>query len=146
MLTRWGDIDTTFAWMDELHRRMEQAFREFDGSFGFAPAAGWPRANLYDVGSELVVRAEVPGLSAKDLTLQVTEDGLSLTGERKNDAPEGYAAHRRERMPVSFARSFAFPCKADPEQVGATLKDGLLTVRVAKAAHAQPRAITVKAG
>jgi len=145
MLTRWGNVDSAFAWMDELRRRMDLAFQEFDAELGYLPTAGWPRANLYDVGSELLVQAEVPGLSEEDLQVVVTHDALTLGGERKSDVPEGYSAHRQERSPVRFSRTFGFPCKVDPEKVSATLRDGLLTVRLSKAPDAQPRRISVKA-
>jgi HSP20 family protein len=77
------------------------------------------------------------------LTLQ--QDVITLSGERKPDAPEGYYAHRQERAPVKFARSFTLPCRVDPEKAGASLKDGVMTITLAKAADAQPRHISIKA-
>ena len=59
--------------------------------------------------------------------------------------PSGYTAHRRERAPVQFARSFALPCKVDIEKTAAVIKDGVLTVTMAKAPEAQPRQIQVQA-
>jgi HSP20 family protein len=144
MLTRWGEIDSTFAWMDELRRRMDQAFQEFDQSYGFYPTAGWPRANLYDSGSELVLKAEVPGLLHKDLNVTINQDVLTISGERASDAPQGYSVHRQERTPVKFSRSFSLPTKVDPEKVGASLREGMLTIRLSKVPEAQPRQITVK--
>lgn len=60
---------------------------------------------------------------------------LTLKGERKSEAPKGYAAHRRERAPVQFSRSFALPCKVDLEKTTALIKDGVLTVTMAKGAR-----------
>lgn len=145
MLTRWGDIDSVFTWMDELRRRMDQAFREFDTSYGLLSGTAWPRANLYDTGAEFVLKAEMPGLSAKDVNLSITQDTLTVSGERKLEVPEGYSTHRKERVPLSFSRSFSLPCRIDAEKVSANLQDGLLTVRLSKAAEAQPRQIAVKA-
>ena len=67
-----------------------------------------------------------------------------MRGERKPDAPQGAFVHRQERAPVKFSRSFALPCKVDPEKSGATLKNGVLTITLAKASEAQPRQIAVK--
>ncbi|MCK6588252.1 MAG: Hsp20/alpha crystallin family protein, partial [Polyangiaceae bacterium] len=72
-------------------------------------------------------------------------DVLTLKGERKSDAPQGYTAHRRERAPIQFARSFSLPCRVDLEKTSAVVKDGLLTVTMAKAPEAQPRQIQVQA-
>jgi HSP20 family protein len=150
-LTGWSDFDREFAALDELRRRMDRAFQDLDGGrgtvgdrVGFGVHA-WPRTNLYDHGNELVLRAEVPGMSQKDLQISATQDVLTLSGERRTEAPEGYSVHRQERGQVRFSRSFTLPCKVDVEKTSAAVKNGLLTVTLAKAAEAQPRQITVKA-
>lgn len=149
MLTRWSDVDRAFLMMDELQRRMSRIFEEYDGERwpGFArlTTGTWPLVNLYDAGDDLVITAQVPGLSEKDIQLTANQDQLTLSGERKVAAPEGYSAHRQERGSVKFSRSFTFPCKVNPEKTAATVKDGLLTVKLAKAAEAKPRQISVKA-
>ena len=70
---------------------------------------------------------------------------LTISGERKVEAPEGYSVHRQERGSVKFSRSFTFPCRIDTEKASATVKDGVLTIKLAKAAEAKPRKITVTA-
>lgn len=164
MITLFGDVDRSFAVMDDLRRRMVRLFDEYDargnrevfrGGFPFDPTeayapsrtvATWPRLNVFDTGSALVLKAEVPGLQESDLKLQINQEVLSLAGERKSNAPEGYALHRRERATVKFSRSLTLPCKVDPEKTTASLKDGILTVTLPKTADSQPRQISVKAG
>jgi HSP20 family protein len=162
MMTRISDVDRTFAAMDELRRRMDRVFEEYDGratqnaaraaffepfelAFQSRTVATWPRLSVYDTGSALVLYAEVPGLKETDVKIEIAQDVLSLSGERKVDAPEGYAVHRRERAPVKFARSLALPCKVDVDKATATVADGLLTLTLPKSPEAQPRQITVKA-
>jgi HSP20 family protein len=158
MLTRFSDIDRTFAVMDQLRRRMDRLFEEYEP----ARAQGalrpnladeaerlwgrgrWPRLALADAGQNLVLKAELPGLTEKDLQLSIHQDVLTMSGERKQDVPEGYFVHRHERAPVKFARSFTLPCKVDPEKTAATLKDGVLTITLSKAPEAQPRQINVQ--
>jgi HSP20 family protein len=150
-LTGWGDFDRDFAAFDELRRRMDRLFQDFDSgrwTVGDRPGLAtqaWPRANLYDTGSEILLVAEVPGLGQKDVQISATQDVLTLSGERKADAPEGYSVHRKERSAVRFSRSFALPCRINVEKTSATVKNGVLTVVLAKAPEAQPRQITVKA-
>jgi len=158
MLTRFSDIDRTFAVMDQLRRRMDRVFEEYEPARGrealranLADEAErlwgrgrWPRLSLSDAGESLLLKAEVPGLTEKDLHLSIQKDVLTMSGERKVEAPEGYLVHRQERAPLRFARSFTLPCKVDPEKSTATLKDGVLTVTLSKAPEAQPRQINVK--
>jgi len=158
MLARFSDIDRTFAMMDHLRRRMDRVFDEFEPrgrdslranlaeeAERFWARNRYPRMLLSDGGAELVLRAELPGLSEKDIQLSIHQDVLSISGERKSDAPEGYVVHRQERPPVRFARSFTLPCKIDPEKVTARLKNGVLTITMTKAAESQPRQISIKA-
>lgn len=159
MMTRINDVNGTFAAMDELRRRMERVFDDYEGRGNQGPARGffdafdfgtprtvatWPRLAVYDTGSALVLYAEVPGLKDSDIKIEIAQDVLSFSGERKLDAPEGYAVHRRERAPVKFARSLALPCKIDAEKATATVTDGVLTLTLPKVAEAQPRQIAVK--
>lgn len=155
MLTRWAtgwsDFDDMFATMNQLRgymdRFLDDAVGGRLGTEGALPfhAGTWPRANLLDAGSTLVLTAEVPGLSEKDIQLTLNQEVLTLTGEREVHAPKGYSAHRQERASQSFSRSFALPCRVDAERASASVKDGILTVVLQKAADAMPRQIAVKA-
>lgn len=148
MLSRFTDFDRTFDLLDELRRQMDRAWDDLELRPPRAPAAvaaTWPRVSLFDAGAELVLRADVPGLSEKDLELTLHDGVLTLAGERKAAAPEGYVALRQERAAFRFARSVALPVKVDPEKTTATVKEGVLTVKLAKVPEAQPRTIAVRA-
>ena len=154
MIRHWTDLDRFLGWpdfnrnrksMETFQRQMNRLFKEWDRPKSWDRLAGWPRTNLYDKGAELIVTAEVPGLSHEDLEVSVHMNVLSLSGERKIDVPEGYSIHRRERSPFKFSRSFALPYKVDPEKTMAQVKDGILTITLAKAPEAQPKQISVQA-
>ena len=153
MLTRFTPFDRTMALMDDWRRRMDRAFGDFQAPF--APAgtfedpwslseATWPRVNLYDKGASLLLTAEVPGLSVQDIRIQLENDVLTVSGERKVQVPQGYTAHRRERGSTSFTRSFSLPVKVDAENVTATLKDGVLSLDMPKTPAGQPRQISIR--
>ena len=108
-------------------------------------AATWPRLNLFDTGAELVVEADVPGMTEKDIELTLHDGVLTLAGERKIAAPEGYTPRRQERAGFKFSRSIALPTRVDAEKTIALVKDGVLTITLAKAPEARPRQIAVKA-
>ena len=152
MFSRFGDASRDFALLDEFRRRMDRVWEDMDSSWTASPSnarahssSTWPRVNLYDGGSNLVLKADVPGLSEKDVHVTLNESGLSISGERKVAPPEGYSAHRQERASFRFSRSLTLPCKVNPEQAQASVKNGVLTVTLAKAPEAQPRQIAVQA-
>jgi HSP20 family protein len=130
-----------------MDRVFEDTFgsRLSDGRALFSYAGIWPCANLIDAGANLILTAEVPGLSEKDVRLTLNQEVLTIAGERTVDAPQGYSAHRQERPAVNFSRSFALPCRVNADRTSATVKNGILTVTLEKAADAMPRQIAVRA-
>ena len=152
MFSRFGEASRDFALLDEFRRRLDRVWEDMDPSWpasssnARAPSfSAWPRVNVYDGGSNLVLKADVPGLSEKDVHVTLNESGLAISGQRTVAPPEGYSAHRQERSNFSFSRSLTLPCKVNPEQTQASVKNGVLTVTLAKAPEAQPRQIAVQA-
>jgi HSP20 family protein len=148
----WNNWDEMFSTMNQLRNYMDRLFDEPSQGAPWSPRSSmptfggaWPRVNLVDNGNCLTMVTEVPGLSEKEVKLNLNQDVLTLSGERKSPVTEGYVVHRQERPTVQFSRSFALPCAVDPERTTATIKDGILTVNLEKAKEAQPRQITVKA-
>lgn len=162
MWTRFEDFDRTFSAMDQLRRRMDRLFEEFEPArtatardslrsslleeAELALGRGRiPRLRFFDSGPSLIVRTDLPGVSEKDLQVSLHQDVLTLAGERKPDAPVEYFVHRQERAPVKFARSYTLPIKVEPEKCAASMKNGVLTITLTKVPEAQPQQITVKA-
>ncbi len=142
MFRRWYDIDRDVAFVDDVRRRMERLLEEFDGG---APSlrGSWPRANLYDTGSEVVAVLEVPGLAEDAIRIEAHQDALTVSGERKVTTPDGVTVHRAERSPGKFSRSFGLPARVDLEKTTARLHNGLLTITLPKHPEAQPKKIAV---
>jgi HSP20 family protein len=145
MLTYWMDLNDPLRAFENVRRRMGQVLREYDETASTQARASYPRASLRDAKDAFVLAAEVPGVAEADLKITATHDSLTITGERKSTAPEGYAVHRQERGGLRFARSFALPAKIDVEKITAGLKHGVLTVTMPKHPESQPKSITVKA-
>ncbi len=148
MFHRFSDFDRTFSVFDELRRRMDHVWDDYQPAapdLGIYASSAWPKVNAYDAGESLVLRADVPGVAEKDFNITLTADSLTLSGERKTAVPEGYSVQRQERPAAKFSRSWTLPYKVDAEKTSATLKDGVLTITLAKAADAQPRQIAVRA-
>jgi HSP20 family protein len=127
----------------DLRRELDRLFVDFER--GAAEPGAGPMLGVEDRGDAILLRAELPGMSEKELELTVTGATVTLKGERKAEAPAGYTTHRNERAAFRFARTFELGTKVDPDKVQASLKNGVLTVTLPKAAEAQPKQIQVKA-
>ncbi len=143
MIARFQDFDRSMLALDQLRRHFDEAFLQAEREPERAPQDG-PALDLYDTGEAYVVKADLPGVSEKDLSITLHQDVVTLKATRQTKPLEGYQPHRRERGNVSFVRSFAVPTAVDPERVGAALKDGVLTLTLEKAKVAKPRTISVK--
>ena len=104
-----------------------------------------PRLLVRETGEEFQVRADLPGFGPDDLQISIEQTSLVLRGERRAEAPEGYTLHRKERGTVRFAQTLTLPVRVDADKIEATLRDGVLELRLPKAAEERPRNITVKA-
>ena len=136
-----------FAEIDRMSRQMDRLNRAFLGSW---PRMRWlstkvfPSINLTEDRDNYYVRAELPGISAEDLDIQVNGRNLTISGERKIQAEgENACYHRREREAGKFSRVIGMPGDIDGEKVDAKMINGLLTVTIAKAEASKPRQITV---
>jgi len=133
--------------LEQMRREMEQIGNTLFGRLGSRPgvASVFPALNLTEDKDHYYVRAELPGIQAKDLELQVHGKSLSIAGERKI-ASEGENAkyHRREREAGRFSRVISLPGEVNADHVDAQMTNGILTIKMAKSEAAKPRQITVK--
>ena len=109
------------------------------------PVAGPQQLHVEETDEAYVLRALLPGLSADDIELDVTADGVKLSASRTNPAPEGFHPVRRERTSFRLDRSWQTPQPLDVDAAEAKLVDGVLTVTLPKAAAVAPRKLTVNA-
>jgi HSP20 family protein len=133
------DFERTFEEMNRL-------FDFFDQPLGLRsmPRGTFPAINVYDTENELVLTAEIPGVEAKDLDIQVLENSITLSGKR-NGHQDNVRYYRRERVSGSFTRTLTLSDKVDPDKVSAEYKNGILTVHMPKARESKPRSIKIKA-
>lgn len=104
-----------------------------------------PSVDIYETENELVLKADLPEVDQKNIDVRVENQTLTIAGERqfeKKDDHKGY--HRIERSYGSFVRSFAVPNTFDTDHIGASFKNGVLTVTLPKKEAAKPRQIKVE--
>lgn len=135
-----------FADLDRLQREMQQAFDLSPTIRGFA-RNGFPALNIGGTPKTLEIYAFAPGVDPATLDVSLERGLLTVAGERKSPLPEAddkTAVHINERFEGRFRRVLTLPDDADPEQVDARLRDGVLHITVQRRASAQPRRIAVQ--
>lgn len=110
----------------------------------YADAALTPPVDVIEDANGITLYADLPGVSRDKLSLQVESDTLTIEAESGLAAPEGLASHHTEVGLPRFRRVFTLSKELDTEKVSAELMQGVLTLRIPKAAHAQPRRIDVQ--
>jgi HSP20 family protein len=106
---------------------------------------GWtPAVDIRETEEAYLFTAELPGLKKEEVEITVEDSTLTLSGERRFAEEEAEKNYRRiERAYGTFSRSFTLPTAVDAERIGATFKNGLLTITVPKAEQAKARKITI---
>jgi HSP20 family protein len=127
------------------------SLRAFEGAFSrflTEPQTNrpWaPSVDIYETENELVLKADLPDVEAKDIDVRVENQTLTIAGERKFEAAsseKGY--HRIERSYGNFVRSFAVPSAFDTDKINAAYNNGVLTVTLVKKETAKPRQIKIE--
>jgi HSP20 family protein len=145
-MTRIVRLDP-FRDLMSFRNAMDRLFDETVGQPGTPfGALGSPAIDLYQTADEVVVRASLPGVSAKDLNISITGDVLTLRGEAQSEEDvEGAQYHIKERRFGSFTRSLGLPTAVMADKADAQFENGILTLRLPKAEEVKPKTITVKA-
>jgi HSP20 family protein len=130
-----SDIDRLFGSM--LSRNVFDAAAAADGDWA-------PAIDVYESDDKVVVKTELPGMSEKDIEVDILGDTLTIKGEKKNEQEQKDAHyHRLERVYGSFHRSVTLPGEVETAKARATFKGGVLEIELPKTEAAKPRQIKV---
>jgi HSP20 family protein len=101
-----------------------------------------PPVDIEETDDAWIVEAEIPGVKSDDVNVDLRDSELVITGEIKERERKGIL-RRRTRKVGEFEFRVTLPGDADPEQVDASLREGVLTVRIPKSQQAEPRRIEI---
>ena len=145
-IVRWEPLREFSTLQNEMNRLFNTVF-DTPAPAGNGGLRRWmPAMDLVESGDHFVLRADLPGLSEDDVTIEVEDSVLTISGERKAEHEvnkDGY--HRVERAFGTFSRSLTLPEGVDAEAVQATFDRGVLEVRIPKPEQRKPRKITIGA-
>jgi len=141
-----GPFRELSAMQDRMNRLFEDALtRTRVIKEGLGEGAWTPPVDIYETAEDLVIKAELPGLSTEDVSVRVEDNVLTLKGERKRKEGIGRGNyHLIERPYGHFRRSFVLPNNVDHEKVQAQFKDGVLFIAIPKLKRIKPKKIAIE--
>ncbi|MGA8571429.1 MAG: Hsp20/alpha crystallin family protein [Desulfobaccales bacterium] len=135
--------------LSQLRREMDRLFEEF-----FAPQAWWgrlwesewvPAVDVSETPEQITVKAELPGIDAKEIDISLVGDMLTIKGEKKSEREEKKENyHLVERNCGAFSRSLALPAAVNAEKIEAKYEKGVLTITCPKKEPVKPKTIEIK--
>ena len=143
-VVRWDPFRDLNMLQDRMNRLFEDASRNWKSDEPASTTTWSPAVDIFETESEIVVKAEVPGMDRKDITLNLENNVLTLRGERrflKETKEENY--HRIERSYGGFSRAFSIPVTVDDEKIRADYQDGVLKIVLPKKEPLRPKQIKI---
>ena len=142
-MVRWEPFRELSSLQTEMNRLFNAAFDTTPPGNG--GARRWsPAMDLLETDEQFVLRADLPGMTENDVSIELEDNVLTVSGERKTereDKREGF--YRMERAFGTFSRSLTLPKGVDPEAVSAQFDRGVLEVRIPKPEQRKPRRINI---
>jgi HSP20 family protein len=144
-LIRWNPWNELVSLRERMNRVFDDSLLRSDRREDPLAMGTWsPAVDMFEKDDQVVIKAELPGLEKKDISLDLQNGVLTLKGERKYEnevKEENY--YRREMSCGKFIRSFTLPGDVDADKIKAEFQNGLLTVEVPKPEEHKPKQIPV---
>jgi len=141
-LTRWDPFHDILSIKENFDRLLQDYFGGF--SEKKAEEVWYPLIDIKENPDEIVVAAEIPGMKKSDIKLAISDNQLSIQGERKMEKEEKNETYYRiERTYGKFKRVITLPSEVEDEKVTATYKDGILQIRLPKSEKGKPKKIDI---
>jgi HSP20 family protein len=147
-LIRWDPAREITSLQSEMNRLFNTFFDAPTGAGNGGTLRRWvPAMDLVETDEHFVLRADLPGLTQEDVNVELEDNVLTVSGERKaeqEDRREGY--YRVERASGQFARSLTLPEGVNADAVEASFDKGVLEVRIPKPEERKPRRVSINVG
>jgi HSP20 family protein len=133
--------------LNSIQSEMNRLFSNLTPANGSSARRWIPAMDLVESGDEFVLRADLPGLTEDDVSIEIEDRVLTVSGERKSaheERKDGY--YRVERASGSFSRTLRLPEGVDPEAINASFENGVLEVRIPKPEQRKPHRVAISVG
>jgi len=130
---------------ERMNRLFDDTMKRSPESESFTSGAWAPAVDIFETDDDIVLMADIPGLSQDEVDIQVRDNMLTISGDRKQGDPIGQESYVRVERPCGvFSRSFTLPSTVDQENISASYAKGVLAVRMPKSRQAAPQQIKVE--
>ncbi len=135
-----------FRELEALRREMEKVFDNFLAERGLEGEFVWtPPIEVKETDDRYVIRMDIPGVEKENVKIEISDNTLIVSGERKEEKEEKEANYyRREIAYGSFYRAIQLPSDINPEEIKARYENGVLTITVPKSEKAKKREIKIE--
>ena len=134
-----------FGEMVSLRDAMDRLFEESVVTPKKGISTAMPKIDIKEKKDSVVVKAELPGVAEDDVEVEVIDNVMTITGEKKDEKEEekeGY--YYKESHTGTFSRSFTLPSEVKADKADADMKNGVLTITIPKVEAKQPKKVTIK--
>lgn len=147
-IIRWEPARELHSIQQEMNRLFGTFFDSPAGAGNGASLRRWiPAMDLVEEGDHYVLRADLPGVSESDVKVELEDNVLTISGERRSEHEERKEGrYRVERATGVFSRALTLPEGVDPERIEASFEKGVLEVRVPKPEERTPRRVAINVG
>ena len=143
-LTTRRPMKNLFSLHNEMGRIFGDLFDSDENGTDTEKTAWIPTVDVSETENGFEIRAELPGVSENDVNISVTDNRLTIKGEKRQEAEtDGKNYHRVERRYGTFQRSFTLPRNVETDTIKAQFTDGVLTLEIPKAEAAKPTEIPI---
>ncbi len=134
----YWSFTTPFQEIENIRRQMNEVFQQYNAQ------SQYPPINIYETEQAIEILVEAPGYQREDLDLQLDNGVLTIKGKREVTPPEQAVILRKERAEKAFEKKVQLTTDLDMESLSAELQQGLLSIRLPKAARAQAKQIAIQ--
>jgi HSP20 family protein len=143
-IIRWRPFRDVVSIQDEMNRLFDDFFGRPVARTDWTEGMWNPSVDVSEDKDNVILRAEMPGMTKEDVKISIQDGVLTLKGEKKQEKVEkDKNYHRIERSYGSFCRSFQLPTSVKSDKVKATYKDGVLSITLPKSEEVKPKEIPI---
>ncbi len=146
-IVRWDPFRDLISIQERMNKLFDETLSRTRGEESAVASTWAPAVDIYETGENIVMKAELPGLTREDIDIHLQNNLLTLRGERKFERDVKQESYLRvERAYGAFQRTFTLPVEIQQDEIRAAFKDGVLELILPKAQRPRPTQIKIDVG
>lgn len=143
-LNKWEPVSDIVSLQDEMNRLFLDFFGRTPGRRLVGDSLWAPVMDIEETKDDIIVKAEIPGMTKEDVKIQVSGDIITISGERKREEEtRDKTYHRIERSYGQFQRMITLPGEVQSAKAKASYENGVLTIKLPKSDEVKPKEISI---